>query len=96
MLDAARRAELSRLSRPYLRQAREAKGYYQNELSQLIGRSHNYMQRLETHYVDCPPLDVAYRLSVILERPMRELFPEVFYDADEALNEALGAREAAD
>jgi transcriptional regulator with XRE-family HTH domain len=77
---------LPRTLRHSLRRARMDAGMTASHLSLLVDRAPNYVQRLESYYVAMPSLDVAYRLSRVLGRPMRELFPEVFEDCDAALD----------
>ena len=61
-----------------LREARESKGISQTFVARELGYNLSYYNsRIEGNKDYIPKLDVAYKLSMILNTPIDELFPGV-------------------
>ena len=56
-----------------LRDLRTAKGWTQEQLGQALGVSRQAVNALETEKHD-PSLDLAYRIAVLFDRPVEDVF----------------------
>ena len=59
--------------RNILRDLRTERGWTQEQLGQALGVSRQAVNALETEKHD-PSLDLAYRIAVLFERPVEEIF----------------------
>lgn len=56
-----------------LRELRTGQGWTQEQLGQALGVSRQAVNALETEKHD-PSLDLAYRIAVIFDRPVEDIF----------------------
>ncbi len=64
----------ARLFRLRLTELRKAKRLTQTKLSELIGKGHTYISRVERGEIDTPPLDVLAKIARKLDVPIGDLF----------------------
>lgn len=64
----------ARLFRERLAELRQAKGFTQPKLSEMLGKAHNYIGRVETGKIDTPPLDTIAKIAERLDVSVSDLF----------------------
>lgn len=78
----------AKLFRERLAELRKEKGFNQPQLSERLGKAHNYIGRVETGRIDTPPLDTIAEIAKHLDVSVSDLF--FFQGKGDSLGELRG------